>query len=400
MNWDIQEARNGEKTLLLNEINIYSRYQPLKDTKKWVMEEYNPDMCSYFLVGLGLGYHLHVLSELVGEKTIIVYYFDVQELQLFRSIQQENNWWEKSTIHLVHSLEDCTIDENTQVLIPNVWIKAIGKEHPLLPYLEDIKINQITYKKSATQMEENFFCNRLLGDFQPFPSFQKENACLVASGPSLNETINWLKEGKDKLTIFAVGSVLKMLLEHQIIPDAVVISDPKNSISSQLAETNYNGPLFYLSTANHGTVNLHKGAKYFLCQNGYPLAEKLSAEKSLPLFETGGSVATLTLSLLEYFKFNNIFLFGQDFGFAYNQTHAQLSTSGRTVETDRNIRFTQANDKSKIATTSNLSTYLRWFENKAQQMVIPIYNTAEKGARISNIPFVNREQFYSLIVND
>lgn len=393
----MQDARNGEKTLLLNDYWLYSRYNPTEDANKWARSEVDMQMSSYFLIGLGLGYHLRALVELVGDKPIVVYYFEEREFQLFKAQQGTSDWWKNPTIQIVHDVRDELIDEHMQILIPNTFLKAIGNNHPLSPFLEDIKINQITYNTSAVWMEENFCKNSQLQDFDEFPCFEQENICLVASGPSLNETIEWLQLKRDKLTIFSVGSALKMLLAHHIVPDAVIISDPKATIICQLSETDYIGPLFYLSTANYQAVQVHKGKRYMLCQKGYPLAEELAKDKSLPLLETGGSVSTVALSLIEQIGFKKIFLFGQDLGFAEQETHAKLSTSGRVFVEDRNVRQVEANDGTIISTTPNLQTYLRWFERKLQHTDISVYNTAFRGAKMVRAPYINQMEFYNLI---
>ncbi|CAM5191042.1 hypothetical protein UACE39S_04180 [Ureibacillus acetophenoni] len=248
MKWEIVTARNNEKSLKLNGISIYSNYQPKRDAWRWVESEFDDTADSYLLIGLGLGYHAEKLVELAGEKPVFVYYFHEFEKQ-----STETNL----AIEIVSTLDNIEIGKNIQILIPNVWIKALGEEHPLFPYLEDIKINQTTFKRSSELMRNNFIKNLNLKDFRPYPKFKNKVACLVSSGPSLDETIHWLKEVKDTVDIFVVGSALKIVLAHNIIPSAVIISDPKPNIKTQLENTYFNGPLFYLSTANHETVCLH-----------------------------------------------------------------------------------------------------------------------------------------------
>ncbi|WP_205417797.1 hypothetical protein, partial [Escherichia coli] len=81
---------------------------------------------------------------------------------------------------LVSTLEGVVLNKNIQVMIPNVWIRALGENHPLLPYLEDIKINQITYKKSSEMMRRNFMKNMQLKDFKTYPKFNHTIACLIS----------------------------------------------------------------------------------------------------------------------------------------------------------------------------------------------------------------------------
>lgn len=392
MDWEIVTARNHEKSLKLNGVSIYSNYQPRGDAWRWVESEFDETAEKYLLIGLGLGYHTEKLSELARDKSVYVYYFEEFEMQ--------NVQIKSLTAKFVSTLENIDLSENIQILIPNVWLKALGENHPLLPYLEDIKINQMTYKKSSDIMKTNFIENMKLKDFAPYPSFKNKIACLVSSGPSLDETIHWIKEVKESMDIFVVGSALKMVQAHYIMPSAVIITDPKPTIKSQLENSNYNGPLFYLSTANHETVCLHRGQRYILFQNGYEEAEKNAVKLNFPSIDTGGSVATTAFSLIELLGYSTLILFGQDLGFKEGKTHASNSTSGRFVITNEKHKTIESNCGELIKTTSNLSTYLRWFNKKVTHTKMKVYNTALNGAKIDNAQYINQQQFQYLIISE
>lgn len=396
MNWEVATAKNGEATLTLNNYAVYSKYRPREDAWKWIDSEFEESMEQYFLIGLGLGYHAERLAQLAKGKRVIVYFFEELEYELFLNNKESDNLLLK--IEIIHDLKDFILNEKTQVLISGSWIKAIGPDHPLFTYLEDIKINQVTYKKFADLMENNFNKNLKMSPVtQHYPKYKKKIACLVASGPSLNKTVSWLRGIQENVEIFVVGSALKLLLLNGITPTAVIISDSKPSIVKQIEGSDYLGPLYYLSTANNETVLKHSGVSYILFQRGYPLAEQAAEKYNMPLFETGGSVSTVAISLLEYLEFEKIILFGQDLGFVGNQTHAQNSTSGRTVKNDTHLRTVIANDDSLIYTTSILQIYARWIEQKAKRMTSELYTTSEKGVFISKVPCVNSEELNSIV---
>ncbi|WP_155591962.1 motility associated factor glycosyltransferase family protein [Lysinibacillus cavernae] len=394
MNWEVATAKNGEATLTLNNYAVYSKYRPREDAWKWVDSEFEESKEQYFLIGLGLGYHAERLAQLAKGKRVIVYFFEKIEYELFLN----NNESEDLQIEIIHDLKDFILNEKTQVLISGSWIRAIGQDHSLFAYLEDIKINQVTFKKTADLMKNNFNSNmRISPEIQSYPKYKKEIACIVASGPSLNKTVSWLKEIQDKVEIFAVGSALKLLLLNGITPTAAIISDAKHDIIKQIEGSGYLGPLYFLSTANAKTVIKHEGDSYIIFQQGYPLAEVAAEKHKMPLLETGGSVSTVAISLLEYLGFEEIILFGQDLGFVGNQTHAKDSTSGRAVSDDLNIREVLANDGSFIHTTPNLQVYTRWIENKAKRMSKKLYTTSEQGVFIPKVPYINQKELNSIV---
>ncbi|MBI6865216.1 motility associated factor glycosyltransferase family protein [Lysinibacillus fusiformis] len=388
MKWYIQEARNGELTLLLNGVAIYSKYRPYDDAMRWVVKEFNQEVTHYLVIGLGLGYHAKALAELTN-KPIYVYYFEQEELALF----QQNGCQLASNIKLVNSLEEVANTIDLQLLLSNAWLKAIGKNNTLYDVLDTIKRNQISYKKFAPLMYRNAEKNKELYEHKTYPKRTNNTACLVASGPSLNDTVQWLVEAEN-VDIYVVGSALKLVLAKGIQPKAVVITDAQPNIVGQLDGTDYRGLLFYLLTANAEAVALHQGKKYMLCQQGYDVAEEQAEKYSLPKLATGGSVATTTFSLLECLGYQNIVLFGQDLGFTGEYTHAAGSTSGKGVG-DSLIQV-QANDRSNIKTQPNLQVYLRWFNEHCPKANANVYNTARQGAKINGTQFITKEQFLQL----
>lgn len=395
-------AKNGEFTLKAEGLMVYSKYKPIEDAQNFIRKEFKESAEGYLLIGLGLGYHLSALYTLVGHtKNIVVYCLSKEELTLY----SESIYYKKlkncSNISIVTDIADLKIELGYQIIIPNVWLQVMKKSHPLYPFLADIKIKQVSYERFAPLMTANFKGNVELNDFHLLQQSNelkiKRVACLVASGPSLNETKQWLKLINEDTYVIAVGSALKPLLQAGIKPDAVIITDSQSEIAVQLDNCSYDGELFYLCTADYHTVSSYKYKKCILLQNGYGPAEKLARQLNYPLLDTGGSVATTAFSLLKYLNFETVILFGQDLGFAGKQTHAINSTSGREVYDSESLIEVTSNDNDIIFTTPNLNSYLKWFEQQVGKSKVNVYNTARQGAKIKGIPFIEKEQFMELV---
>lgn len=397
MNFEIEFARNGEYTLKLNNKYVYSKYNPKSDAQKFIENELEPAAVGYLLVGLGIGYHLEALANIYPNKKIIVIVLDAREMEIYNNYALNKHLLNSKNIEIInHSkIEHDIVD--FQVIIPNSWINAIGVEHPLFFQLEDIKIRQMSYKSKKDLLEKNFRQNILNNDISILgfkKVFEKMSACLVAAGPSLDESIELVKAAKRKCFILCVGSALKVLLKQNIVPDAIIITDPLLQVVKQIEDTNYTGPLFYLSTANHEMTLHHQGKRFILFQEGYPLSEENIVRFESELIETGGSVATTGLSLLEYMGFNDIYLFGQDLGFKGEYTHSQQSTSGIKVKSNLEFRKVLSNNNEYIKTTSNLNTYHRWIARKVKSSSINIFNMSLNGAKIEGIQYIDNRNFY------
>ena len=394
MKFEVELAKDGNQTLKLNEKYIYSKYAPIKDAQNFVLKEYDENARGYILVGLGLGYHLEQLFNLTN-KRILLLPVDEKEIELYLKYSK------KSLLKNIELFSNENDVEDYQILIPNAFLNGVGEQHPLYDLLNDIKIRQRSYKMHANLLHQNFLANITLNDVTHttvMNTYEGAAACLVSAGPSLDEMMPYIALAKaNGYYILAVGSALKSLLVQNVIPDAVIITDGQDNIQNQIKDTNYNGLLYYLSTANHGAVLLHQSDRVMLLQKGYGPAEEYSTEKAA-LLETGGSVATTAFSLLEYMGFQKVILFGQDLGFKGDITHSVNSTSA-AKKIKKNHRQILANDGSFINTLPNLYSYLRWFEQKFCHTNVEVFNTAIFGAKIKGTTFLNKTQLELLITS-
>lgn len=402
MQFEKLEAQDGNATLKVNNILLYSKYRPIIDAEKFIESEFNNDDKGYLLIGLGLGYHLQALLKLVSDsKPIFVYALDSQEIDLYKSIYGSGKL--QSNVTITTDFREIATVNDYQIIMPHVWLQVMDKQHPLYYLLMDIKMKQMSYKRFSSMMEMNFNENikqRIYSLPQYRESLEQKNfSCLISSGPSLDTTKKWLKAVKGKAYLLCVGSALKVLLEEGIVPDGVIISDCQPTIIEQINDSSYNGDLFFLSTADFNTVRLHNGDKYILLQKGYELAEQYAKKMNYPLLETGGSVATTGFSLLEYLGFKSIVLFGQDLGFVDEYTHATNSTSRRNLSKGEQYIEIESNSGALIKTLPNLFSYLTWFNRNCKESPCNIFNTAKNGAKIASVPFIEEDQLYKLIKN-
>lgn len=398
MDWKVERAKNGELTLILNGYYLYSKYNPQKDAETFIFRELQENTRTIIIFGLGLGYHVQALLEKNLELKIFVIVADQKEIKL---CQMYGDKEVLKRIIVVNDAIDLPNDEETQVIIPISWLKAIGS-HPLVEVLEDIKMKQMSYQATKEKMYDNFIEN--IEDAEPFISkkqlgTQHKIAVLVSSGPSLNELLPILKTHQNDIYILVVGSALKVLLKNNIIPNAVIISDPQDNIVFQLKDSQFNGMLYYLCTANAKAVSIHTGEKQIVFQNGYAPSEEIAKKNDLKCFETGGSVATLAFSMLASCQFEAIILVGQDLGFAGDQTHAVGSTSGVNVKNKKTLKQLIDNSGEMIYTNHNLNVYYRWFNEQVPKAKTKIYNTALHGAKITGAPYITQVQFEYLIDN-
>ena len=121
---------------------------------------------------------------------------------------------------------------------------------------------------------------------------------IVAAGPSASSELNALKEYRTEITIFATGHAVRTLLNEDIRPDVIIITDPKPDMYKQVKGLDLDDiPLIILSTGANSVVENYSGQTYIAYQKGYDKAEQAADEAGIPVFETGGSVTTTALDI-------------------------------------------------------------------------------------------------------
>jgi hypothetical protein len=404
---DIHPSKKGPLTLKLNGNYLYSRYDPLRDAERFIHSQIDGSANVYCLFGFGLGYHVQELLQKEPDKQIFVIEPYISVIRRAVEHIDLSNIFSHPNVEIlcleqgqamINTLNELT-KQQTRWIIPNAWLKALQSSNPLKHFLEDIKIQEMSFQRFSSLMEKNFtenlkYMNADVGKL--FGNFKGHKAVLVSAGPSLDNTLYSLKKLKDKYFILSVGSALRVLKENSIVPDAVIITDPQETVYKQLDSMKFIQPLIYLSTACYSAVANHKGLRIIAFQKGYPQAESFAGKHNFPLVDTGGSVATTALDILINMGFSEIVFLGQDLAYSKNRSHALQSTSRVEVVSNESLLSVLANDGTMVKTTTILSIYRRWFERKvAETKHVVFKNTAEKGAVIQGVPFVHISEIIS-----
>ena len=210
----------------------YKEYQKLNKLYKFIF------------FGVGLGLHITDIDKEISANT---YFIVEDDLELFRLSLFCTNYQELSKnaklIFSVFESNDAFMSSASAFLeeayYHNHYLKFFH-----LPHHKEASIEQF-YQAVSSQPHLRFlFTDRLLQSTQTLSSIAKgysflqnkptlsESAfsttpvLLLASGPSLEIEIEWLKKNHAKCIIVAVSSSLAFLQEHNVVPNIVVHMDP------------------------------------------------------------------------------------------------------------------------------------------------------------------------------
>lgn len=386
------------------EIRLHSGYRPKSEAKKFIEKRKDEIRRAnrIMVYGLGLGYHLKEIENYRSPNSkvyvvemnpkILPYTEKVFSLEKFTKKGYEfcvSSQLLKVKSFLIKVLDNFEFEKDL-VLIHRPSLRTVPENcTPIRYLLEEWEINRDSCQFRSKLLEENFLKNVKNIDNYLFidqlkNKFFKIPIIIVSAGPSLSKNMHLLKNAKDKALVIAVGSVVKPLINANIFPDCIVISDPVPAVIRQVKGLNLSMPLFFLPTIHPEIVNNYIGPKVMLLQKGVTLTENFAQENQLHLIETGGSVATTALEIALYFGGNPIIFIGQDLAYTNGKTHVPGTTHNPWIpKINTRMRMVKGIDGDLIPTCNNLSIYKRWIERKISENPDRIYiNATEGGADI------------------
>lgn len=396
-------------------VTLHSKYNPLREAQSWAKQEIKGINLSEYdeitVLGIGAGYHIQALSEIIPNIPIQVIELNTQ---LF-------NWFTESYFNqIIDTLANVTIKNldsiskkqrhilfsslsSSNLLIHKSTLDILPKEHEgLKEILEDIQFKKHSIRNQIDHMKENFIENTNLNDkgiLNNLNMFGNKPMILISAGPSLDKQIPLLKEihKERKFILCAVGTSLKPLINNDIIPNICSIIDPNPGTLEQLTDLNLKDTtLYYMSTTYYKTVAIHKGPRRILWQKGFKEAELRAIKGGEPLIETGGSVATALLSLMTLLGTGPIALVGQDLAYTNGLSHAtHAHAQKKLIENEVKYNTLNYDQTNTVPTARNLTIYRKWFEEFANKKSrLDLYNCTEGGAYINNWKHISLNEFY------
>lgn len=193
--------------------------------------------------------------------------------------------------------------------------------------------------------------------------FKNRPAIIVAAGPSLNKNIHLIKELKKYAFVIAVGSAIKILDTHKIVPHFRMALDGLPREQKILDGVNTgDAPIIFGSKLYKGILPAYNQKKIRFIEETDYVGNYLYKKRGIEHLKisVGPSVANFALSLLIQVGCTHIIFMGQDLCYSSQETHA----SGTNNEEENKINNTQKNNYIQteniygepVYTTNNLIT--------------------------------------------
>ncbi|MBS0043714.1 DUF115 domain-containing protein [Shewanella sp. M16] len=216
---------------------------------------------------------------------------------------------------------------------------------------------------------------------------RNSHCIVIGSGPTLEDHYSYLFELAQqpvslRQLIIAVDTSFKALLQHDILPDIILSIDPKIRPDHFPMEQTRHVTLVYFPKINPLILAQWQGPKYCAYSSSSlydDLAKKIPKKR---LF-TNGSVVHPAVDLAVYLGAYQISLFGCDFCYANNKTHAFWPDGALGPKVNNAKHWLINGHGERVPTDLNFRGYLRSLEHYIQSKHnVKFYQSSLDGARI------------------
>jgi hypothetical protein len=237
-------------------------------------------------------------------------------------------------------------------------------------------------------------------------------AVIVGAGPSLDESVSWIREQAVRPLVIASYKAVKALVRADVTPDFIVMLDPKQG-AHHLESLDLRGVAAIITEVGVDPESLGQTEipvlPYCAGNDTRSLVATLG-EVDVPMIRSGGSVLHVALQFARLIGCSRISLAGVDFGFPGDRLYAAGAGEGDELRfaadrrsyvrraVDGNGRSgllvgALANEGGVIATTIELDHYRSWTEEFIREcrrngLATEFFNLSRVGARIEGAPLV------------
>jgi hypothetical protein len=236
---ELSTARSGRRIARINGTHLHSSYDPEKEAERFVKESMKRgDPSTVLLLGAGLGYLYGEISRRFPSARVIVVFYHEEISRCFSPELTRGRYWHpEAGVPLLQFLRSRIHELEMEGLVVLEWPASAGA-FPALSLQANRAVHQLLRETrgslvTTAAMGRRWLRNSLmnfLGIEAIYPSagsgHDQAPIVIAASGPTLQEGIDFLASCRDSIELWALPSSLDFLLSRDILPDTVILTDP------------------------------------------------------------------------------------------------------------------------------------------------------------------------------
>ncbi|MGE5396037.1 MAG: 6-hydroxymethylpterin diphosphokinase MptE-like protein [Chitinophagales bacterium] len=392
---------------------LHSLYNPREEAKRLIEKVELNKLSSFWIMGLGMGYHVLELMNIRhrGFITVIIESdLNLFDVFLHTNVATEALKW-PYFMFITGSEEQLELDVET-VLQTKLNFSMGRVEFLTCPGFERydgktyrnlvnkaISYTKYRYNAMGNSIEDtldgvkNSFLNvEVMANSPGIRNIENQYkgvpAIIVAAGPSLDKNIDLLKEAQGKALIISSDTTFQVLLKKGIIPDLVMTIERIPEVYDRFYK-GVNIPtqtwLTALNVADNRVFEAFPDKHLVAFRVTEPLSrwmDVMTGNKGSLV--TGLSVAHLAFSAALTAGCEPIILVGQDLALGEGDRYYVSGTAGDSKGEDpSDIVWVEDYNGSPIKTTVLLKHFLEWFENTLREVNVHCIDATEGGAKIA-----------------
>lgn len=423
-----ERAQNGAPTLFKAEngrtIYLHSKYDPQKEAKTFIGQYEDAQGFEQVLFfGMGLGYHIREFARKFPEKKMFIYepskevffsylyHCDLNDFPIDQIIELDVERDEADRKAFARRLVGRFMGQNLLTVILPSYQRAFtpsceGFTRHILEELRGEKVTlgvNVRFQKrwvenSVYNLEETLKTPNLFADVDR-SHFRGKPALIVAAGPSLAEEIEQIRKIKQEglAYIFAAGSSLSILLNNNILPDALCTYDPNpwnHLVIDGMVEKGITSvPVIFGTTVGHETLEIYSGPKLHMPTNQDWLGRFLlkgAKGKELDYVFDSPTISVITFQFLLKLGCNPIVLVGQNLALKDGRRYPKGISYYDEMETINNTGvFVEDVEGNQIETIESYNQMRKALEDfiAACPSTLQVINTTRGGAKIARTKF-------------
>jgi len=432
-----QIIKNSDNTINLS-LSYYGRIlrlhssRPKAEAQK-LFSQLSPNAPIYFIGGLGMGYLLEYIIEntttlcIIYEPKSIIFetlleirpeiqqllsssrVIFIQELDDFSNYCQQEKLLDIGFIIHQQYYELFTREFNTikEILTSSIRKKEVGNA-TLIRFSK-------TWSKNIFRNIHNYFLCQKLKEYQNYAD--KQAAIIIGAGPSLEDSLSYLRDKKDYAYLIACDTALPILDKANIPIDFVITVDPQNQNAFYLRYVkNKNHKLIADISVHSSTFEGYDSKNIILMDSHFPFYryfQKFWGECHKLL--SGGSVSTTAFDFARFIQADPIIMVGQDLAFTKKKNHSTgniLSEFSR-IQNSRLISYhtrhalttypahtqkiTGRIPRTYVLSDARLILFRDWFNNEIPQTKARVILAGMDGAYIKGADFLSIENSFKIL---
>lgn len=390
--YEIESSNVGYLSLrdVKKDYQIHGLADPMEDARVVAESLYRPEFEEYCILGAGFGYlayQIYLVSQ--GSAKIRVYETDSQ-IQLFAEHYGVLDWIPRENLYVERDTDIlkflCYVDQHDTRCVVSEWAKLFLPEKER-PAVDEFFLMYFTNQNVVdTYFAINFWRN-LESEAKMISELPKINTngdfMVVAAGPSLDLSMDFLKENREKMKVIAVGTVFRKLINRGIIPDYVAVLESREPVYEQLRGLEEQKvPMVMPMCAYWKIAECYQGDIYLFpsgeCQESIEYARK----NRLEIWEVGGTVSFTAMELAVKLGAARVYLLGLDLAYPDAISHAE-DTPQRKKMNQQNLTMVEKVGGGQVYSDYALVFYREQIEKYIKKnRKVKFYNLSKLGARI------------------